>query len=1071
VIIKFSPATDSKRPLSANYDWKDVESRVRKFYDDVGFRSQIDRKLSKKKPIGWYEGPPTLNNQSHLGHVRGRTLKDIYFRHSTMHGERIVFRGGWDTQGLPVELQAEKELGLTGSKWENLRQVGVEKLVQACKDLISKYRSNWEELDYLLGLRLDQERAYMTYRDGYIEREWKYLETAWKQGILGEGFKVVPYCPSCQTSLSQAEIALGGYELLEDPSLYYKVKAGDGAFLTVWTTMPFTVVTDELVGVKPEAEYEYVSVGDETWIVGSERKAALSQEIGVKFGTTLKTVRGKDLEGLHYAHPLLDKIPGLKKLVEEGRIHKVVAEEFVDTSTGTGMVHISPANGEEDFAVAQERGLPTFGPIDDEAKFTEEAGTFSGLFVRDADKLVVQLLRESGSLIHEGRINHDYPVCWRSGHRIVWLSRREYFYWVDRKRNLIVEAADRVEYFSESPKNRFMEFLRESPPWCITRERVWGTPLPIWVCTSCGEKITAFSRKRIVELAKELPDGPNFELHRPWMDRIVMRCPKCGGDAQREPFVLDTWHNSGSAPYASFSDDEYRELVPVRFLTEGIDQTRGWAYTLLVLNVIMRRRPLAPYKSFLFQGHVLDEQGRKMSKSLGNVIWGLDLLRSNSADLARFYLTWKISPMDSLSVNLDEMASRPYQVLNTIYHLHVYVAQNGSVDGYNPRRHTVAWARQNRLLTVVDEWLLSKLSAAEAEVEAAYTSARHNEACRTLEEMVIGQVSQRYVRLVRAELWRDDEEGKQRRLAIYATLGYVLQRLDADLHPVIPYLTEYLYQEVFAGSQSWSKPIVVAPPRSIPMRRKQASEQVVEFALGVEDACNAAREKAKLKRRWPLHKIQVLVKPDLSRTARKARPLISSLCNVRDTEILSSPERFPATFSLLPNSSKIGAIFKKETGQVLKKVHRVEGSEALNRYLLAKGEFVDLESGKVEVPSSVFQLSLKPQSGHEVVERDGVFVAIEKTRDEGLVAEGLARDLARRLQSLRKTRGFTPTAVLSVAQVAGLDEDELSLLAPLRDNLAFLVRVREVRLQKEKAATGNWVEDDLDGRPIFLDVS
>jgi isoleucyl-tRNA synthetase len=427
--------------------------------------------------------------------------------------------------------------------------------------------------------------------------------------------------------------------------------------------------------------------------------------------------------------------------------------------------------------------------------------------------------------------------------------------------------------------------------------------------------------------------------------------------------------------------------------------------------------------------------------------------------------------MDSLSVNLDEMASRPYQVLNTIYHLHVYVAQNGTVDGYDPRRHTVAWARRNRLLTVVDEWLLSKLSAAEADVEAAYTSARHNEACRILEEMVIGQVSQRYVRLVRAELWRDDEEGKQRRLAIYATLGYVLQKLDALLHPVVPYLTEYLYQEVFAGSQRWSKPIVVAPPRSFPTRRKRASEEVVEFALGVEDACNAAREKAKLKRRWPLHRIQVLVKPDQSRTARKARTLISSLCNVRDTEILSSPEQFPASFSLLPSSSKVGALFKKETGQVLKRLHTVEGSDALDRYLLAKGEFVDLESGRVEVPSSVFQLSLTPRSGHEVVERDGVFVAIEKTRDEGLVAEGLARDLARRLQSLRKARGFTPTAVLSVAQVAGLDDDELALLAPLRDNLAFLVRVREVRLQREKASAGNWVEDDLDGRPIFLDVS
>lgn len=1072
MIIKFNPRTDSRTTLTANYDWKAVESKVRKFYDDVNFRQQIDRKLSRRKPVGWFEGPPTLNNQSHVGHVRGRTLKDIYFRHGTLCGERIVFRGGWDTQGLPVELQAEKELGLTGSKWENLRQVGVEKLVQACKNLITKYRASWEELDYLLGLRLDQERAYMTYRDEYIEREWKYLETAWNEGVMGEGYKVVPYCPSCQTSLSQAELALGGYELLDDPSLYYKVRASDGAFLTVWTTMPFTVVTDELVGVKPEANYDYVNVGDETWIVGSERKAAMSEEIGVKFGKIVKTVRGKDLEGLGYVHPLLDKIPGLNRLAVTGKIHKVVAEDFVDTTTGTGLVHISPANGEEDFAVAQRRGLPTFAPIDDEAKFVSDAGSFNGLYVRDADRLVVSLLREKGSLVYEGKINHEYPVCWRSGHRIVWLSRREYFYWVDRKRELIIEAADRVEYFSESPKNRFMEFLRESPPWCITRERVWGTPLPIWVCSSCGEKIAAFSRKRISELANGLPDGPNFELHRPWIDKIEFECPRCGGIARREPFVLDTWHNSGSAPYASFSDAEYHEFVPARFLTEGIDQTRGWAYTLLVLNVIMTGKPLAPYRSFLFQGHVLDERGRKMSKSLGNVIWGLDLLRANSVDLIRFYLTWKSSPMDSLSVNLDEMNARPYQVLNTLYHLHVYVAQNGSVDGYDPSRHTIAWARKKRLLTIVDEWLLSKLGAVEQSLELAYASAKYNEVCRTLEDVIISQVSQNYVRLVRAELWRDEEEEKDRRLAIYATLGYVLQRLDALLHPIMPYMTEYLYQEVFRGELAWKKPLIVAPPRSMLLRKKAASESIVELALKAEDASNAARERAKLKRRWPLRRLQLLVRPDQLGTARRARDLIVTLCNVRDVEILSNPEHFPAAFSLTPNATKIGAAFKRQTRDVLKNVGKMEGFAALDRYLTAKGETVRLDSGDVvEVPAAAFQLGLTPQPGYEVVEQDGLFVAIDKTRDEGLVAEGLARDLARRLQSLRKTRGFIPTDVLSVAQIAGLDKDEVPMLAPLRENLAFLVRVHEVKLLSEKPDGGNWSEDDLDGRPIYLDVS
>ena len=1051
MIIKSKRRTPARRQLNANYDWKEVESRVRTFYVEANARELVSKRLARKKPIGWYEGPPTLNNQPHMGHVRGRMMKDLYYRWSALRGENVVFRGGWDTQGLPVELQAEKELGLSGNKWENLRQVGVEKLVQACKDLITKYRKDWEETDRLLGLMLDQDKGYMTYRDEYIEREWKYLQTAWDNGLLGEGYKVVPYCPSCQTSLSQAELALGGYELLDDPSLYYKVRTGDGSFIVVWTTMPFTVVTDELVAVKPNAEYEYVRVGDETWVVGSERKEALSKETGLQFGQTVKRIKGEDLEGLTYTHPLLGSIPGLNALAKEGRIHKVVAEDFVDTTTGTGLVHVSPANGEDDFSVAQKRGIPVFAPLDDQVRFTAEAGRFDGLFARDADSLVASLLKESGAMVHEGHIKHDYPVCWRSGHRLIWLSRREYFYWVDKIRTSVVEAADAVEYFYEGSKNRFMEFLRVISPWCITRERIWGTPLPVWVCSKCEEKIAVFSRKRIVELAKELPDGPNFELHRPWMDRIILNCPRCGGEARREQFVLDTWHNSGSAPYSSFTDAEYRKFIPARFLTEGIDQTRGWAYTLLVLNVIKSGRPLAPYRAFLFQGHVLDDKGRKMSKSLGNVIWGLDLLREKSVDLVRFYLAWKSSPEDSLSMDLKEMSARPYQVLNTLYHLHVYLAQNGEVDGYDPRRHTVAWARKKGLLEDVDEWLLAKMRSLEKTTSWGYSAARYNEACKAIEEAIIGQISQNYVRLVRSDLWKDDVKERDRRLAIYATLGHALRRVDALLHPVAPFITEFLFQETFAGTTSWVTPLLVEGAESTPAPERPGAEKLVEFALRVEDACNSARTKAKLKRRWPLRSLTVLADLGPARTARKAAGLISSLCNVREVDVLTSAKEFPATFILTPNASKLGLLFKSRAREVLQALDRAEGQVALRRYLSGEPVRVKLPSGEVEVPLEAYDLQVTPNAGFEVAERDGVFVAIDKERDEGLVAEGLARDLARRLQTLRKERGFTPTKVLSAAIVAGLDDEELLLLGPLKKELAFLVRVRDVELLGEKS--------------------
>ncbi|HZW85729.1 MAG TPA: class I tRNA ligase family protein, partial [Nitrososphaerales archaeon] len=738
----------------------------------------------------------------------------------------------------------------------------------------------WEEADDLLGLMIDHEKAYMTYRDAYIEREWKYLETAWKRGMLGEGFKVVPYCPSCQTALSHAEVAEGGYEKLEDPSVYYKVRASDGSYLVVWTTMPFTVVTDELIGVKPESEYEFVERGEETWIVGKDRKEALESELGLKFGQVKKTVKGKELEGLRYVHPLDAEIPGQASLESEGKVHFVVAEDFVDTTTGSGLVHMSPANGEDDFLVATKRGLPVFSPFDDQVKFTEEAGSFAGMFARDSDRHVVEALARAGAIVNAGKLIHDYPVCWRSGHRLVWLARREYFYWVDRVRGDLVKAAEKVEYFFDAPRNRFLAFIAESPPWCITRERVWGTPLPIWVCESCGEKTGAFSRKRILELATDLPDGRNFELHRPWIDRVVLKCPKCGGRSTREAFVLDTWHNSGSSPYSSFTDEEYKTLVPTGFLTEGIDQTRGWAYTLLVLNVLLTGKPQAPYRRFLFQGHVLDEKGQKMSKSLGNVIQGLDLLRGNSVDVSRFYIISKASPEDSASLDLKELAGRPYQVMNTLYHLHLYLMQNGEVDGYDPGKHTLQWASRAGKLTLVDRWLLSKLALVQEEVLRAYGSAKFNEAAKSLEGLVIGTLSQTYVRMVRGELWKDDPKERSRRLAVYAVLGHGLMVVDGLLHPISPFATEYLYQEAFARSP-WASPMLALGRKNTPKAGSRSPELAVDFALRVEEACNSARTKARLKRRWPLKSVLVLVQPGSEKVAATAGGTVKLLCNVK----------------------------------------------------------------------------------------------------------------------------------------------------------------------------------------------
>ncbi|MGA2198901.1 MAG: class I tRNA ligase family protein [Nitrososphaerales archaeon] len=1072
MVIKSSP-TDSqpKGPsLPSNYDWKVAESRVRQFRKEVDFSGIVQDRLKGIEPVGYVEGPPTLNGVPHIGHIRGRIMKDLWYRFSTLSKKNVVFRAGWDCQGLPVELQAEKELGLSGNKWEDLKQIGEEKMVEACKRLITKYLAAWEEADDLLGLLLDHSKAYMTYRDSYIEREWRFLESAWNDGILGEGFKVVPYCPSCQTSLSHAEAVLG-YETLEDPSLFYKVKTSEGTFLIIWTTMPFTVITDEMVGVKPDADYAYVKMGDEVWVVGAERMDGLARELKLEFGETIKVVKGRDLEGLHYVHPLLDLIPGQERLSREGKIHVVVAEDFVDTATGTGVVHLAPANGEEDFFVATRRKLPVFVPIDDRVCFTEDAGRFAGMFVRDTDALVAELLRARGNLISDGRLEHEYPTCWRSGHRLVWVARREYFYWIDRIKDDLVVAAEKVEYYFEQPRNRFLEFIRQSPPWCISRERVWGTPLPIWVCSACKEKVPAFSRESILEQAVSLPDGREFELHRPWIDRILLKCPKCGGDARREPFVLDTWHNSGSAPLASFTDEERRELVPVDHLTEGIDQTRGWAYTLLVLNVIYLKKPVAPYRAFLFQGHVLDEKGRKMSKSLGNVVDALAMLRNDSVDLLRFYITWKSSPVDAVSLDLKEMTGRPYQILNTLYHLHVYLKQNGEQDGFDPAKHDIAWAQGKNVLTLMDRWLLASLNEASAEIKAAYSEGRYNDACKKLESQIVEVLSQGYVRMVRNELWSDSPESLDRRLAIYAVIAFALKTLDLLLHPVSPYVTEYLYQEAFLGG-AWSAPLLVQdfPAISLPATA-QEDKEVVDLALEVEGACNSARQKAKLKRRWPLREIQVLVAEPKLPQMEKAKDLVSLLCNVKKVSVARSVSSLPILVTLTANRSQIGAHFKEKTQAVLKGFRGLEGDEAWRVYQGGKPLPVQTEAGVVDVPVSTLIFSFQGTGEWEAVARDGIMIALEKVRDDKLIAEGLLRDIARRLQALRKARGYSPTAVLDRAMVAGLDEEMTALLEPLASELNFLVRVRDVRILAEKSEGAEWEEDELDGRPIYIDVS
>jgi isoleucyl-tRNA synthetase len=1060
--------------LAKEFDSKNIEDEIRSHHAKIDLQKMISES-DKKSKIIFIEGPPTMNGIPHAGHLRGRVMKDLWYRYMTLKGHKVIFNAGWDTQGLPVELQAEKELGITGGKTEILKSFGIERLVEECKRLVHKYNEKWIRVDQLLGMSFNQEKAYWTYKDEFIEREWQFLKKAHETGILTEGYRVVAYCPSCQTSLSHAEVNQG-YDIVQDPSLYYKVKLeSENAFLIVWTTMPFTLVTDAMVGLNPEENYHYVKVENETWVVGEKRLDEFMKEVKIENYEITKTLKGSTFEGKKYTHPLLDIIPKLKDLAKNATIHVAVAESFVDANTGSGLVHLSPANGEDDYEIARKRNAPIFNPINDEVKFTEDAGKYAGLFVRDADRIIVEDVRDAGALVRIGKIKHKYPLCWRSHHPIVWIARREFFYMLDRLGDKAIQAAESVEYFFEQPKNRFLGIIKEKHPWCISRERFWGCPLPIWNCKKCGHIERLFSRKEIVDASVELPDGPSFELHRPWIDKVVIKCKKCGENMEREKFVLDTWHNSGSAPYSSLTDEEYSSGIPAPFLTEGIDQTRGWAYTLLIENVILNNKPIAPFKSFLFQGHVLDKNGNKMSKSLGNVMDAEEMLTKYPVDLIRFYFMWKSSPIEPLNFSTDEMMSRPYQILNTLYHIHLYFKQNSEYDKFDSSATPIQLIQSKGLLQPPDIWLLSKLQKLIIQVGENNDKCKFHESAKAIEDFVINSLSQIYIPITKAELWEEDGSN-ERRFAIYSVLHEILKTLDILIHPLCPYASEYLYLATF-GKNS------VLLDRWPQYQQGLINEPIEEsFDLMKESVSvsAAARMKAKLKRRWPLNEAVICVKKSEKPKIEMLSDLLLSQLNVERFKIIELENKeglelldemkkagLPIRPVIEMDRKKIGPKAKQHMVLLLSKFSDTKPEDIVTE-LLAKGAYTfDVGPAKITLDREDFVVDFDAQDGFAFAKRDCLVVFISTIRNKEMMSRGLVKDLARRLQTLRKERGYNPTDVLQTASILDLDEESLEMAKEKSQELAFLVRVKQI----DFAGIGkSYKDDDIDGQKIRISV-
>ena len=1063
--------------LTNEFNLKEIEQSTKDYLSKLDLQKMIDDSSDKRDKIMFIEGPPTLNGEPHAGHLRGRVFKDLWYRFNTLNLKNVIFNAGWDTQGLPVELQAEKELGITDGKSGITTQQQIENLVAQCKKIVSKFHQKWIDVDEKLGMSLNQENAYWTYKDEYIEREWQLLKRAHENDILTEGYRVVAYCPSCQTSLSHSEVNQG-YEMVQDPSLYYKVKLQDeDVYLIVWTTMPFTLVTDAMVGFNPDEEYVYVSAGNETWIVGKIRLEEFMKEAKIEDYKVLKTVNGSEFEGKKYTHPLLGDISGLEKMSKLENYHIAVAEKFVDVNAGTGIVHLSPANGEDDYNIAMKRKVEIFSPIDDEVKFTEDAGKYAGMFVRDADEKIVQDIKDKNALVRIGKIKHKYPLCWRSQHKLVWLARREYFYMLDRLDDKAVDAAQKVEYFFDQPKNRFLEIIKEKHPWCISRERFWGCPLPIWKCTECENIERLFSRKEIVDVADDLPDGPDFELHRPWIDRVSIKCKKCSAKMQREEFVLDTWHNSGAAPFASLSDDEYKKTIPAPFFTEGIDQTRGWAYTLLIENVIFNNKDTSPYNSFLFQGHVLDEKGNKMSKSTGNVLDAADLLDEYPVDLVRFYFMWKSSPIETLNFSTKELMSRPYQILSTLFHIHLYFKQNSEYDKFNINEATVGWAKDNDMLTSTDIWLLSKLQKTIELSTMSNIECKFHESASAIEDFLINSLSQIYIPITKPELWNDDENKKDRRHVIYAIIAESLKTLDILIHPFSPFTSEYLYTTTFGDKESI---LLETWPKSTPALVNESVEESFDIMNEIVSVCAAARMKGKLKRRWPLKHALICVEKGLQKKIELLSELLQSQLNVEDYKIIELENHegisemlemkksgAPVIPKIELNRKTIGPKAKQNLSKLLEIFSETKPDEIIQGLEKDSSFTFDVNGTKISLDTNDFIIEFDVQEGFTFSRRNNLIGIISTERNEELMAKGLIKDLARRLQALRKERGYNPTDVLNTASILDLDEESLSMIKNKTDELSFLVRVKQVNFTQ---TCKKYKDDDIDGQKIRISV-
>ena len=992
-------------PTSLNF--VDREKAVEKFWEDNNIFKKSMEHRKEGETYTFYDGPPTANGKPHIGHVETRTIKDMIPRYRTMKGYMVPRKAGWDTHGLPVELEVEKLLGLDGK--EQIEEYGLAPFIDKCQESVWKYKGMWEDFSRTVGFWADMDNPYVTYDDNFIESEWWALKTIWDKGLLYKGFKIVPYCPRCGTPLSSHEVAQG-YKAVKERSaiVRFKVK-GEDAYFLAWTTTPWTLPSNVALCVNPEETYLKVKAADGyTYYIAkalADKVLGRLAEEGKDAYEVLETYVGKDLEYKEY-EPLY-KCAGDAAKKQKKKAHFVTCDGYVTMTDGTGIVHIAPAFGEDDSRIGRNYELPFVQFVDGKGDLTAET-PYAGKFVKDADPLVLKDLDAEGKLFDAPKFEHDYPFCWRCDTPLIYYARESWFIKMTAVKDDLVRNNKTINWIPASiGEGRFGNWLENIQDWGVSRNRYWGTPLNIWEC-ECGHQHSIGSREELYKMSGN-EKAKTVEFHRPYIDEITITCPECGKQMKRVPEVIDCWFDSGAMPFAQHhypfeNKDLFEQQFPADFISEAVDQTRGWFYSLLAESTLLFNK--APYKNVIVMGHVQDENGQKMSKSKGNAVDPFNALETYGADAIRWYFYTSSAPWLPKRFSGKAVQEGQRKFMGTLWNTYAFFVLYANIDNFDASKYTLEYDK----LPVMDKWLLSKLNSTVAEVDSNLDQYRIPEAAKALQDFV-DEMSNWYVRRSRERFWAKGME--QDKINAYMTLYTALVTICKAAAPMIPFMTEDIYQNLVRSNDANA-------PESIhlcdfPVVNKdhidKKLEEDMEDVLDAVVMGRACRNEAAIKNRQPISRMYIKSDFTLSEFYQE---IIEDELNVKEVVFTDDVRDF-TSYTFKPQLRTVGPKYGKQLGGIQKHLAALDGNAAMDE-LNADGALkFDVDGVAVELTKDDLLIDMAQKEGYVSQEDNRMTVVLDTNLTPELVEEGFVYEIISKIQTMRKESGFEVTDHIRVS--------------------------------------------------------